>query len=181
MSTTYSSYLSVVVTIDETDVIEEVTTTVVLCDHPHKAKFCPECGAKSTERERPETRKQFTKPFAHLTRHLDVDVYGDPDDDDCPDEDIQEEPDLDLLINEWDGDVELGAKLKLSRLTTSGYHQEGAPLVLSALISKVGGYGDGWHDIDVDKITDTVDAVRKALLDIGMETEPRVVHLMYAG
>jgi len=104
MGVTYHSYLRIVVDVEESDIIETVTETVTVCDHEHTSKFCPECGTPASGRTVTTTRKQFTPAFAHLAKHLDIDQYA-TDDEDGPDEDVYEEPDLHNLTwsaGDWD-------------------------------------------------------------------------------
>jgi hypothetical protein len=182
MGVCYYSYLRVVVDVEESDIIETVTETTTVCDHEHTSKFCPECGTPVSKRTQTETRKQFTAPFAHLAKHLDIEEYA-TDDDEGPDEDVYEEPDLHTIIHEWSGRVDLGAGLKLIHLTTdseAAFAGHKPPLALVRDISRVGGCSDGVIGLAPDCITEAVEEVRKELARIGLQKEPRVVHMMYA-
>lgn len=177
MGVTYSSYLRVVIDMGEADLIEQVKKTTTVCDHEHSAKFCPECGTKATDRTMTKEVKQFTKAFRHLTKYLDIEEYADRED--GPDEDVYAEPDLHTILYEWEGAVGLRS-FKLARLGSS-YEDRDAPLALIADISKVGGYGAGSRDIHLGDLEVALEQARKLVAKLGLDREPRIVHMMRAG
>jgi len=180
MGVTYSSYLRVVVDMKEADIIKTVTEITTLCDHEHTSKFCPKCGTPASKRTEAVIRKQFTKPFAHLTECLDIEEYA-TDDDEGPDEDVYEEPNLHYLIYEMSGRVELGAGLRLVYLVvdeeTAG--EESSPLALVANISEVDVYGTGMAELTPNSIPEALRTVKAALARAGINKTPRVVHMMH--